>query len=199
MSGSKKHAEARIFAARQAPYARAGLMSLVPVERPGLGTCAMDKHGRLYYDPAFLAAHDIRYNAFVIVHEWVHHHQKHAQRQKSIVQGDPARLKVFRLAVECPTNEVAQSIFAGYCPADAVTSRSLGLPVNLTVEEAFAIKWAEHVQAEQQAEEARKQAEQQRQQQEQEREEEKADDEQEEAGDDGPAEPREGEEGPGEA
>ena len=157
MSGNKKLAEARIFAAKKAPYLRAGLMGLVPVERPGLGTMAMDAYGRLYYDPAFLEARSLKHNAFVVVHEYVHFHQRHAQRQKAVVKSDPAKLEVWRGTVEGPTNEIAASCFGGWCPEEATTSAKLGLPCNLTVEEAFAIKWKERCEREEEAEEQRQQ------------------------------------------
>ena len=151
MSGNKKLAEARILAAKQVPYMRAGLMSLLPVERPGLGTMAMDQYGRLYYDPTFLEARSPKHNAFVVIHEYVHYHQRHAQRQKAVVQRDPAKLEVWRGTVEGPTNEIVESCF-GWCPEEATTSAKLGLPRNLTVEEAFAIKWKERCEREEEAE-----------------------------------------------
>ena len=148
--GHKLLAEARIFAATKAPYLRSALMALVPVERPGLGTCAMDAHGRLYYDADFLTARDIKTRAFIITHELIHWHQRHAQRQIATCRSDAERLAVWRKTVECPTNELVTSIFGGYEPDEATTSAKLGLPHNLTVEEAFALKWQEHVEAKEQ-------------------------------------------------
>ena len=46
---------ARMLAKESHPYFTALLMSLHPVESPGIGTMAVDKYGRLYYDPAYLA------------------------------------------------------------------------------------------------------------------------------------------------
>ncbi len=156
MSGNKKLAEARILAAKQVPYMRAGLMSLMPVERPGLGTMAMDQYGRLYYDPTFLEARSPKHNAFVVIHEYVHYHQRHAQRQKAVVQSDPAKLEVWRGTVEGPTNEIVESCF-GWCPEEATTSAKLGLSRNLTVEEAFTIKWKERCEREEEAQRQRRQ------------------------------------------
>ena len=48
---NQKLAEARILAARKMRYMTHQVMSLIPVERPGLGTMAVDDYGRLYYDP----------------------------------------------------------------------------------------------------------------------------------------------------
>ena len=51
---NQKLAEARILAARKMPYMTHQVMTLIPVERPGLGTMAVDEYCRLYFDPAFL-------------------------------------------------------------------------------------------------------------------------------------------------
>ena len=51
---NQKLAEARILAARKMPYMTHQVMALIPVERPGLGTMAVDEYCRLYFDPAFL-------------------------------------------------------------------------------------------------------------------------------------------------
>ncbi len=51
---NQKLAEARILAARKMPYMTHQVMTLIPVERPGLGTMAVDEYCRMYYDPAFL-------------------------------------------------------------------------------------------------------------------------------------------------
>ena len=45
---------ARLVAYNQMPYYAAGLFALMPVAAPGLGTFAVDKHWRLYMDPAML-------------------------------------------------------------------------------------------------------------------------------------------------
>ncbi len=46
---------ARLRAREKLPYFTSLLMSLYPVESPGIGTMAVDKYGRLYWDPEFLA------------------------------------------------------------------------------------------------------------------------------------------------
>jgi predicted metal-dependent peptidase len=48
------------------------LYSLVPVERRGLGTLAVDRWWRLYYDPEAVAAWDVRELAGVLYHEVTH-------------------------------------------------------------------------------------------------------------------------------
>lgn len=162
-ASNKLLSEARILAATRAPYLRAGLMAMMPVERPGLGTCAMDAHGRLYFDPRFLEACDIKTRAFVILHEFVHWHQKHAERQLAVCHSDNEKLGIWRRTVECPTNEITQSAFGGWVPAEATTSEKLGLPRNLTAEEAFLRKWKEHLEEKERQEEKQRQEEARRQ------------------------------------
>jgi hypothetical protein len=57
---NQKLAEARILAARKMPYLTHQVMTLIPVERPGLGTMAVDEYCRMYFDPAFLEARHSR-------------------------------------------------------------------------------------------------------------------------------------------
>jgi len=57
---NQKLAEVRILAARKMPYMTHQVMTLIPVERPGLGTMAVDEYCRMYFDPAFLEARHSR-------------------------------------------------------------------------------------------------------------------------------------------
>ena len=77
---NQKLAEARILAARKMPYMTHQVMSLIPVERPGLGTMAVDEYCRLYFDPAFLEGRDLKHLAFVVLHEAIHVWSRHAKR-----------------------------------------------------------------------------------------------------------------------
>ena len=76
---NQKLAEARILAARKMPYMTHQVMSLIPVERPGLGTMAVDEYCRLYFDPAFLESRDLKHLAFVVLHEAIHVWGRHCQ------------------------------------------------------------------------------------------------------------------------
>ncbi|MFZ1933983.1 MAG: hypothetical protein WCB27_15235 [Thermoguttaceae bacterium] len=69
---NQKLAEARILAARKMPYMTHQVMALIPVERPGLGTMAVDEYCRMYFDPAFLEGRDLKHLAFVVLHEAIH-------------------------------------------------------------------------------------------------------------------------------
>ena len=81
---NQKLAEARILAARKMPYMTHQVMTLIPVERPGLGTMAVDEYCRLYFDPAFLEGRDLKHLAFVVLHEAIHVWSRHAKRCRAL-------------------------------------------------------------------------------------------------------------------
>ena len=60
------------------PYLALGIMSMVPVPKPGLGTMAVDQWGRLYYDPNLNWS--LEETASVIIHEFEHLFRDHAGR-----------------------------------------------------------------------------------------------------------------------
>jgi hypothetical protein len=61
------------------PYMTHQVMTLIPVERPGLGTMAVDEYCRMYFDPAFLEGRDLKHLAFVVLHEAIHVWSRHAK------------------------------------------------------------------------------------------------------------------------
>ena len=87
---NQKLAEARVLAARKMPYMTHQVMTLIPVERPGLGTMAVDEYCRLYFDPAFLESRDLKHLAFVVLHEAIHVWSRHAKRCVRLLGEKPA-------------------------------------------------------------------------------------------------------------
>lgn len=74
--------EARLKACQRWPYGSHAMLSLVPIQQPGLGTAAVDAHWRLYYDPQTLEAMGVEEAAGLIIHEVSHlilRHHKRAQ------------------------------------------------------------------------------------------------------------------------
>ena len=136
---NQKLAEARILAARKMPYMTHQVMTLIPVERPGLGTMAVDEYCRLYFDPAFLEGRDLKHLAFVVLHEAIHVWSRHAKRCVRLLGEKPAndRLGIWRQAVDAAVNDVLEQ--SGLrCPDEGITPAKLGLPRNKTAEEYFA-------------------------------------------------------------
>jgi predicted metal-dependent peptidase len=71
---------ARLRLATERPYMGAALYNLVPVERRGMGTLAVDKWWRLYYDPDAVATWDVKELAGVLYHEIAHLLREHHDR-----------------------------------------------------------------------------------------------------------------------
>ncbi len=107
---NQKLAEARILAARKMPYMTHQVMTLIPVERPGLGTMAVDEYCRMYFDPAFLEGRDLKHLAFVVLHEAIHVWSRHAKRCVRLLGERPAndRLEIWRHAVDAAVNDVLE-------------------------------------------------------------------------------------------
>ena len=120
------------------PYMTHQVMTLIPVERPGLGTMAVDEYCRLYFDPAFLDGRDLKHMAFVVLHEAIHVWSRHAKRALRLLGEKPAadRLGIWRQAVDAAVNDVLEQ--SGLrCPDEGITPAKLGLPRNKTAEEYF--------------------------------------------------------------
>jgi predicted metal-dependent peptidase len=75
---------ARFKLLRTHPYLGAAVWSMVPVESPGLGTLAVDKWGRLYYDPEALRRWSPQERAGVLYHEVSHILRDHCGRLDSL-------------------------------------------------------------------------------------------------------------------
>jgi predicted metal-dependent peptidase len=98
-------ARARLAACRHWGHATSAILSLVPVERPGLGTCAVDMHGRLYFDPAFLDKCSPDEAAGVILHEVSHLLLNHPNRAQALVaKNDRELFKVWNIAADAAIN-----------------------------------------------------------------------------------------------
>jgi predicted metal-dependent peptidase len=135
---NQKLAESRILAARRMSYMTHQVMTLIPVERPGLGTMAVDEYCRMYFDPAFLEGRDLKHLAFVVLHEAIHVWSRHAKRCVRLLGEMPPedKLKVWRLAVDAAVSDVLEQ--SGLrCPEEGITPAKLGLPRNKTAEEYF--------------------------------------------------------------
>lgn len=111
------------------PYLARGLSALMPVERPGLGTVAVDEYWRLYYDPEWLFDLPLNQAATVIAdHELSHLLRNHAHRCKRIAVNP----RVWNIAGDAEIND---DIPADTLPPDHVRPSALGAPDHLTAEE----------------------------------------------------------------
>lgn len=117
---------ARMAAVEAMPYFARALFALCPVAAPGLGTFAVDKHLRLYIDPAMLGTEQgwtITEASGVLLHEVGHVLRDHASR--SDVLPAPVDRTMWNVAADAEIND--DLIAAGLrLPDGAVTPAGIG-------------------------------------------------------------------------
>jgi predicted metal-dependent peptidase len=79
----------RIMAFKFFPYLSSYVYALQPVERRGMGTMAIDKYGRLYYDPEFCEKQTMEGGAYVVIHEAMHLILRHCHRIERVLGPNP--------------------------------------------------------------------------------------------------------------
>lgn len=128
----EKLASARLGISRQRPYISAALWAVHPVERPGLGTLAVDKWWRLYYDPVAVARWSVDELSGVLYHEIWHLLRGHAERAEAI----QAEHLPWNLSADAEIND--DILEEGIpLPGDAITPETLGCKRNLLAEEYY--------------------------------------------------------------
>jgi predicted metal-dependent peptidase len=80
LEAQHKLAAGRILASRKMPYFTTALMAISPFEREGLGTFAVDKRWRMYYDPQKCIEYTVPEICAVWLHEVGHLVRSHAKR-----------------------------------------------------------------------------------------------------------------------
>jgi predicted metal-dependent peptidase len=127
------------------PYLSPYVYSLTPVERPGIGTMAVDKYGRLYYDPSFCEKVTLEQGAYVVLHESWHLILRHCHRAPKIIGENPTGREHFLLnvAMDIVVWEMLESI-AKDCPEGGVTFDKVKadfpkIERNMTIEQLYAI------------------------------------------------------------
>lgn len=122
---------ARLRLVKERPYLASAAWALQPVQKPGLGTLAVDMYWRLYYDPAVITRWTVEELSGVLYHEVAHLLREH-----------PERLKEFspHLANIAADAEINDDIIAeGFqLPDGAITPASIGQPDGLLAEEYYA-------------------------------------------------------------
>ncbi|MEB3023360.1 MULTISPECIES: vWA domain-containing protein [Mycolicibacter] len=117
---------ANLVAFEAMPYFADALFSVIPVAAPGLGTFAVDKHWRLYLDPARLigqGAWSVTQVATALLHEVGHLLRVHADRAAVLAQ--PLSHLAWNYAADAEIND--DLIDAGVVlPVDPVTPAALG-------------------------------------------------------------------------
>jgi len=135
---------ARLRLVKERPYLASAAWALQPVQKPGLGTMAVDMWWRLYYDPAVVQRWSVEELAGVLYHEIAHLLRDHAGRMKDFDT---------RLSNICADAEINDDLLIEgvKLPANPVTPASIGQPENLLAEEYYAaLETAAQQQAQQQ-------------------------------------------------
>lgn len=122
---------ARLRLVKSHPYLAAAAWALHPVEKPGLGTLAVDQWWRLYYDPAVAALWTVEELAGVLYHEIMHLLRDHASRMQNFDR------MTANIAADAEIND--DLLQEGVkLPGDPVTPASIGQPDGLLAEEYYA-------------------------------------------------------------
>ncbi len=122
---------ARLRLVKSHPYLAAAAWALHPVEKPGLGTLAVDMYWRLYYDPAVITRWTVEQLAGVLYHEIAHLLRDHASRMQNFDRN------AANIAADAEINDdlIAEGV---KLPDGAITPASIGQPDGLLAEEYYA-------------------------------------------------------------
>jgi predicted metal-dependent peptidase len=112
----------RMMVYDHAPYLAPYIYSLTPVERRGLGTMAVDKCGRLYYDPVFCDSITLEQGGYVVLHEGWHIVLRHCHRAEGIIGPNPTEKmrRNLNIAMDIVVWELMEAI-AHMAPPGGVT------------------------------------------------------------------------------
>ncbi len=123
---------ARLKLAHQRPYLATALWALVPVERLGLGTLAVDRWWRLYYDPTAVEAWSVDLLVGVLYHEVCHLLRAHHERAEAM-GADPT---AFNIAGDLEINDDLRDEGV-QLPQGALYPEVFGFPPRLLAEEYY--------------------------------------------------------------
>lgn len=112
----------RMMVYDHAPYLAPYVYSLTPVERRGLGTMAVDKAGKLYYDPEFCETITLEQGGYVVLHEGWHIVLRHCHRAADILGPNPTEKmrRNLNIAMDIVVWELMEAI-ANLAPPGGVT------------------------------------------------------------------------------
>jgi predicted metal-dependent peptidase len=114
------------------PYLGTALYALQRVSRPGLGTMAVDRRWRLYFDPETIVAWGVAKTGGVVYHELCHLLREHADRAP--IGGDPF---LWNVAGDAEINDDLESEEVKL-PGHPAYPRTIGQPDGRLAEEYYA-------------------------------------------------------------
>jgi len=122
---------ARLRLLKNRPYLASAAWALRPVAKTGLGTLAVDKYWRIYYDPDSLSDWPVEAIEGVLYHEICHLLRNHAERMQDC---EP---QLSNIATDAEINDDLVRERVNF-PTPPITPGSIGLPDNLLAEEYYA-------------------------------------------------------------
>ncbi len=106
MATPLKFSGARYRAVSDRPYLAAALWAMIPVAKPGLGTLAVDKYWRCYYDPVAIEKWSLEELSGVLLHEVGHLLRDHSERADCMgASVDLATGIRWNIAADCEIND----------------------------------------------------------------------------------------------
>ena len=93
---------ARVRASYQRAYFAPALFRLVPVHTDLIGSMAVDRHWRLYYNESWVATHTVEENASLLIHEVSHLLRDHDARKRAAGANDD---RLWNTAGDCEIND----------------------------------------------------------------------------------------------
>ena len=134
-----------------APYFRAFLFTLRPVETDTVPTAAIDKNLRVYWNRAFFAGLSINEGAFVVLHEMMHAFLYHASRAKAHGVTD---FKLWNTACDCEINRTLSHMQGVTVPEGGCLPEKFDLPTDGRAEQYYdALRMAQEPETEEEEEE----------------------------------------------
>ena len=125
---------ARLRLVHDRPYLAAAVLALIPVERPGLGSMAVDQWGRLYYDPK------LQWNAWeaanVLYHEVCHLLRAHHERGRAIDAEAAWNVNLWNIAADAEINDNLEAEGVKL-PVHPVTPEGIHMPEGMLAEEYY--------------------------------------------------------------
>jgi predicted metal-dependent peptidase len=114
---------------RTHPYLGLAIWGMRRIERPGLGTFAVDRRSRLFYDPQVALGWSVAELAGVLYHEACHVLRAHAERRPLDVEPG-----LWNLAADLEINDDLEGEGTVVLPGSAVQPRHFGLAKGLLAE-----------------------------------------------------------------
>jgi predicted metal-dependent peptidase len=145
----KKLAQLRVACQKAVPYMAHQVYGLVAVERPGIGTMAVDKYGRLYYDPKFVGEITEECGVFALLHETLHVVLDHCGLAAKHLGPQPTarQLEAWNIAADIVINGILNH-WMPHAPDGVMTAERFGFPPKLSAIQYYDLLMQEQEQGE---------------------------------------------------